>query len=95
MADEPLDDTPFSEDCVIAGAARLVGMDVRRSQSIIVTDRKALEAAGLVRKSPDLWRIRQLLNDGAEVQGAHLGPMEYTLRKKEQTNVVDSEENGR
>jgi hypothetical protein len=95
MADEPLDDTPFSEDCIITRTAEQVGMDVRRSQSIIVTDRKALEAAGLVRKSPDLWRIRQLLNDGAEVQGAHYGPMEYVLRKKEQLNGNHSEEIGR
>jgi hypothetical protein len=76
-------DTPFSEDCVIAGAARLAGLEMSRSVSIVITDRKALEDAGYVKKSLDLWRIRQRLNDGAEVRGAHLGPVEYHLKKKE------------
>jgi hypothetical protein len=74
--------TPFSEDCIVSGAASLAGLDVQRSVSIIITDRKALEAGGLVKKGPDYSRIRQLLNDGATVAGAEFGPVEYILRRK-------------
>lgn len=76
------DSTPFTEDCIVTGAARLAGMEVYRSVSIVVTDRKALDEQGLMRRSPDYNRIRQLLSDGAIVQGAHFGPVEYTLRKR-------------
>lgn len=82
---DPLDSpdgTPFSEDCVIAGAARLTGMEVIRSTQIIITDRKALDEQGLLRKSPDYSEIRRLLNSGADVRGAELGAVEYILRKR-------------
>jgi hypothetical protein len=84
MTDEPnAPDTPFDEDYTVSLEASLRGLSVTRSESIVITDRKALEDAGYVKKSLDLWRIRQRLNDGAEVRGAHFGPVEYTLRKKE------------
>jgi hypothetical protein len=74
------DRTPFVEDSDINGTAERYGLEVLRTRAITVTDRKALEAAGLMRKTPDYPRIRALLNDGAEVPGASLGPMEYVLR---------------
>jgi hypothetical protein len=72
--------SPFSEDHAITEAAERCGMEVIRTQAITITDKKALEAAGLMRKTPDYPRIRALLKDGAEVPGAALGPMEYVLR---------------
>jgi hypothetical protein len=83
------DQSPFEEDSVIARAADLIGCDMFRSPSIVITDKKALEAQGLVKKSPDYYRIRQLLNDGVEVQGATFGPVEFRLRKR---NAPESEE---
>lgn len=80
--DSSAESTPFAEDTIITDAAERVGMEVTRSRSIVVTDRKALDAVGLIKKSPDMYRIRQLLNDGADVPGAHFGPVEYRLTRR-------------
>jgi hypothetical protein len=83
------DQSPFEEDSIVASAADLIGCDMFRSPSIVVTDKKALEAQGLVKKSVDYYRVRQLLNDGVEVQGAEFGPIEFRLRKR---NAPEGEE---
>ena len=72
--------TPFAEDSEIVATAERYGLEVIRTQAITITDRKALDAAGLMRKTPDYPKIRALLKDGVNVPGASFGPMEYVLR---------------
>jgi hypothetical protein len=71
---------PFAEDTAVSTTAESLGLEVIRTQPVVISDRKALEAQGLMRKSPDYPRIRALLNDGVAVPGASLGPVEYVLR---------------
>lgn len=75
--------SPFEEDLGLTEEAERLGLLMDRRLSVIITDLKALEAAGLVRQVPDYLRIRKLLLDGVEVVGAKLGEYEYVLRRKD------------
>ena len=74
--------TPFEEDCALLGFLERFGLDLDRRVSMEITDLKALEENGLMRKCPDYAKIRRLLNEGATVPGAQLAGVEYVLRKK-------------
>lgn len=73
--------TPFEEDFAIGRSAQRFGLQMERRQAVVITDLKAVQAAGLTRVSPDYSRIRRLLDDGATVAGAELGGVEYVLRR--------------
>jgi hypothetical protein len=74
--------TPFEEDCALLGIMERFGLELERRTGIEITDPAALEAAGLMRRSPDYAKIRRALNDGVAVPGAILTGVEYVLRKK-------------
>lgn len=70
----------FSEDNFVCQAAERFGMELQRQRPVVITDKKAIKEAGLMRETPDYPRIKKLLLDGAEVPGACFGRMEYVLR---------------
>ena len=73
--------SPFDEDSAVLNLAARFGLRVERRPALEITDTKALEAAGLTKKAPDYKRIRRLLDDGQQVDGAHLGEVEYSFRR--------------
>ena len=78
------DGTPFEEDCAVLSVIGRFGFEMDRRPGIEITDMAALEAVGLVRKSPDYAKIKRLLVDGIEVAGAQLSGVEYVLRKRKE-----------
>lgn len=77
--------TPFEEDCAVQGFLERFDLVLERRVGMEITDLKALEENGLMRKSPDYSKIRRLLNDGAIVRGANLGGVEYVLRRRRES----------
>lgn len=71
---------PFEEDALVCEVAEKIGMEVLRSESILVTDEASLKRQGLLRSTPDYPKIRKLLNSGIPVAGVERGGYEYIFR---------------
>jgi hypothetical protein len=73
--------SPFDEDTLLVGTAEKLGLKLERRDSIEIYDTAAVAEAGLTRKTPDYYRIRKLLDEGATVPGVRRRGYEYIMRR--------------
>ncbi len=77
-------ETPYDEDQAVCQLAEDLGLELNRYDTIEIYDEAAIQQAGLMRETPDYSRIRKALQAGAIVQGARVGGMQYTLKRRGQ-----------